>query len=275
MESTFFKRVTVGLWRGWKRQLLAVLGAVLVMTALSTGAASAVPPGAQAFLGSGQGTDYSFAVSSAHAQALHDAGRAGYPASTCYQAAPARVTFLNGWYHAQVTWVCGQEVPGTVYNTELKAGHTGMCAAVGDNSTNAGMWFIQYKCDGKNNKKFDLIPAGAASQYYLKVRSTGMCMVPESTANHAEIVQNTCQSSDQFRWTLTRQGDGKYTMANSQSNLYLGVAWGMTGSGQPLDQATGGAHTGQAWTIPGLGSPGGSGGGGGGGGDGGGETVVN
>ncbi len=266
MESTFFKRVTVGLWRGWKRQLLAVLGAVLVMTALSTGAASAQPPGQQTFQGFGSGFDPNTAVSFAHAQALHNAGVAGYPDSSCFLAGKW-VTYLSGWYHAEVVWVCGQAIPGTVYNTELKAGHTGMCAAVGGNSTNAGMWFIQYKCDGKTNKKFDLIPTGAASQYQLKVRSTGLCMVPEGTGNHAVIVQNPCGYSAASMWNLAKQGDGKFTMINAQSNLCLGVAWGMPGSGQPLDQATCGAFTGQAWTIPGLGSPaGGNGGGGGGGG---------
>lgn len=279
MKSTFLARVVEVVWRGWKRQLLPVFAAVLVMATLSTSGASAAPIGKQTFEGIGTSGARNIAIDAANANALNLANQAGYPTSSCGRSyGPDVYDNGFGWYTAFVKWTCNVTVPGTVVNTELKAGHTGMCAAVGNNSIQPGMWFIQYKCDGKENKRFDLVPTGTPSQYYLQVRSTGLCMVPEgmSPGAHMQIVQNACQPFAAFRWTLTPQGDGKFTMTNAQSSLCLGVAWGMTNSGQPLDQASCGAHTGQAWTIPGLGSPGGGGGGGGGGGRGGGgsETEV-
>lgn len=288
MKISFFKRASAGAGRVWPRRLLAVCAAVVltvVSATLTTGMASAAPTTASAqsatFRGSAMGTSVSEAYAAANRDALGKAQASGYPSTSC-SLQSSEYHFLGiGWYSADVVFLCQKQVPnpgptpvpGTVSNTELKAGHTGMCAAVGDNSNSPGMWFIQFTCDGKANKKFDLVPTGSPSQYSLKVKSTGLCMAPEGPGNHARIVQRQCQSTPEFRWTLASQSDGRFTMANGQSNLCLGVAWGTTNSGQPLDQASCGAQAGQAWAIPGLGSPGG-GGTGGGGGRGGGVSTV-
>lgn len=249
-----------------------VFAFVLAITALSTSTASAAPIGigSQKFIGIGHWSDELSAIQMADMIALEQGENAGYPSSSCRRTDGPEVHYFGpssypiNDYVAYVEWTCTMIIPGTISYTELRAGHTGMCAAVGDNSTKAGMWFIQYKkCDGKENKKFDLVPTGTPSQYYLQVRSTKMCMVPKELSGlHVEIVQNPCQSSDEFRWTLDRQADGKYTMRNGfDSSLCLGVAYGGTNSGMPLDQAPCGSFAGQVWTIPGLGSPSGGGGG--------------
>jgi hypothetical protein len=124
---------------------------------------------------------------------------------------------------------------------------SGMCAAVGDNSDAAGAGLIQYECNGMDNKQFRGTSAGG-NLYTFMVRSTGMCIMPQSLFDHAEIVQQPSWNCGPLAvWAAESLGDDTYRLRNQATGLCMGVAWGKTWSGQPLDQTTCGAFPGQRW----------------------------
>lgn len=124
--------------------------------------------------------------------------------------------------------------------------NSGMCVAVGNDSRAAGAGLIQFRCDGKYNKRFKAIPAGG-NLYSLQIRSTGMCVVPQTGADHAILVQQHCMHAYAGIWAIEYLGGDSYQLRNATTGMCMGVAWGMIYSGQPLDQTTCGALNGQAW----------------------------
>ncbi|MEV8536240.1 RICIN domain-containing protein [Streptomyces sp. NPDC051211] len=133
------------------------------------------------------------------------------------------------------------------YNT-IRATHTGMCAAVGNNSTSAGAGLIQFPCDYKYNKQF-LAQGAGTDAYFLRVRSTNMCVTPQSGAEHAILVQAPCVNVDSQVWVAEYAGSDSWRLRNRATGFCMGVAWGTTNSGQPLDQSTCGAFNGQTWRF--------------------------
>ncbi|MEU9305225.1 RICIN domain-containing protein [Streptomyces sp. NPDC048269] len=138
--------------------------------------------------------------------------------------------------------------PDASYYNRLVTLNTGMCAAVGGNSTSVGAGFIQFPCDGKYNKQFHSQWAGT-NAYFLKVRSTNLCMTPESTAEHAVIRQQYCANSDLQVWVTEYMGNDNYRLRNRATGFCMGPGWGMTWSGQPLEQAACGTFAGQDWRF--------------------------
>jgi len=145
--------------------------------------------------------------------------------------------------------------PGYTFSNTMTTLHTGMCAAVGNNSTSAGMHLIQYRCDGKDNKRFHLLPAGT-DKYFIKVKSSlglssHLCLAPkdDSRAQHALVVQSRCANSDFQVWETVSLGNDSYRVRNYATGLCMTVAWDMRNSGQPLDQASCGAFSAQAWRF--------------------------
>jgi O-glycosyl hydrolase len=61
--------------------------------------------------------------------------------------------------------------------------------------------------NGGNNQRFSVVKTGA-NQFYLKVKSSGMCLAPATTdiANGVKVVQKPCSTTDQFKWTITKTG---------------------------------------------------------------------
>jgi hypothetical protein len=141
--------------------------------------------------------------------------------------------------------------PGNNYYNKMVATHTGMCAAVGNNSTSAGAGLIQYRCDNKGNKQF-LGQGAGTNAYFLRILSTKMCVTPREhvLADHTEIVQMPCTNTDTQVWNAEFAGQDLYRLRNRASGLCLTVAWGMTNSGQPLDQTTCGTFgNAQVWRF--------------------------
>jgi hypothetical protein len=127
--------------------------------------------------------------------------------------------------------------------------NSGRCAAVGNDSRSPGAGLIHYKCDGKYNKRFKALPAGG-NLYFLQIRSTGMCVAPQTGADHAVLIQNWCDYSGFAKvWAIEYLGNDSYRLRNQSTGLCMGVAWGVTFSGQPLDQTTCDAFPGQAWRF--------------------------
>ncbi|MEJ8641896.1 RICIN domain-containing protein [Streptomyces sp. MS1.HAVA.3] len=139
--------------------------------------------------------------------------------------------------------------PGNGQWNRMIADHTGMCAAVGNNSTRPGAGLIQYPCDKKPNKQFVAQGAGT-NAYFLRIKSTSMCVTPVDGSDHSLIVQALCNhSTDQQVWVAEYAGSNLYRMRNRATGLCMGVAWGTTNSGQPLDQSICGAVGGQNWRF--------------------------
>lgn len=138
--------------------------------------------------------------------------------------------------------------PDNGFFNKLTNLNSGMCAAVGNNSTQPGAGLIQFPCDNKYNKQFSSGWAGT-SAYFLRVRSTGQCVTPQGPANHALVVQSYCSNNDAQVWVAESLGNDSYRLRNRSSGLCLTAAWGMTNSGQPLDQSTCGGFNGQAWRF--------------------------
>ncbi|QES49545.1 hypothetical protein DEJ50_18785 [Streptomyces venezuelae] len=133
------------------------------------------------------------------------------------------------------------------YNN-VRAMHTGMCAAVGNNSTSPGAGLIQFPCDRKYNKQF--VGQGAGTDaYFLRVRSTNMCITPQTGADHAVLVQAPCVNMDSQVWVATYAGNDSWQLRNRATGFCMGVAWGAGNSGQPLDQSSCGAFDGQSWRF--------------------------
>ncbi|WNF30205.1 RICIN domain-containing protein [Streptomyces sp. C11-1] len=130
----------------------------------------------------------------------------------------------------------------------MRALHTGMCAAVGNNSTKVGAGLIQYRCDYKSNKEFYAQGAGT-NAYFLRIRSTNMCVTPQTGADHALLVQSPCANVDSQVWVAEYAGNDSWKMRNRATGFCMGVAWGTTNSGQPLDQSSCGAFDGQTWRF--------------------------
>lgn len=153
------------------------------------------------------------------------------------------------------TAVADAPTPGYTFSNWMTSLHTGMCAAVGDNSTRDGMHLIQYRCDGKDNKRFHLLPAGT-DKYFMKVKSSlglayHLCLAPKdnSRAEHALVVQTRCANTDFQVWETISLGNDSYRVRNYATGLCMTVAWDMRNSGQPLDQASCGAFAAQAWRF--------------------------
>ncbi|MEU9132310.1 RICIN domain-containing protein [Kitasatospora sp. NPDC048540] len=144
--------------------------------------------------------------------------------------------------------VAHADTPANGSGNTIKNLNSGLCAAVGDNSKSNGAGLIQYKCDTKANKQFTSTWAGTDS-YFFKVTSSGKCIQPQGTAEHALVVQQTCSNSDLQVWTAVFLGNDSYQLRNRASGLCLGAGWGATNSGQPLDQAVCGAFPGQSWRF--------------------------
>jgi hypothetical protein len=144
---------------------------------------------------------------------------------------------------------------GYTFSNTLTSLNSGLCAAVGNNSTSPGMHLIQYKCDGKDNKRFHLLSAGT-NKFFMKVKSSlgrtsHLCVAPRgsSTAEHAVLEQIQCANTDFQVWEAISLGNDSYRLRNFGSGLCMTVAWDQTYSGQPLDQASCGAFVAQAWRF--------------------------
>ncbi len=141
------------------------------------------------------------------------------------------------------------DTPGNGQWNRMIADHTGMCAAVGNNSTRPGAGLIQYPCDKKDNKEF-LASGAGTNAYFLRIKSTNMCVSPVDGSNHALIVQVQCDpKTDQQVWVTESAGSNIYRMRNRASGLCMGVVWGVTTSGAPLFQAECGSMGGQNWRF--------------------------
>ncbi|MFD0314700.1 RICIN domain-containing protein [Streptomyces flavalbus] len=140
------------------------------------------------------------------------------------------------------------DTPANGQYNNMRVLHTGMCAAVGNNSTKVGAGLIQYPCDSKYNKQFYAQWAGT-NAYFLRIRSTGMCVSPQTGADHALVVQLPCANVDSQVWVAEPVGTDSYTLRNRSTGFCMGVAWGTTNSGQPLDQSTCGSFNGQTWRF--------------------------
>ncbi|MDJ0343916.1 RICIN domain-containing protein [Streptomyces sp. H10-C2] len=138
--------------------------------------------------------------------------------------------------------------PDNGYYNKMTNLNSGMCAAVGNNSTSPGAGLIQFPCDNKYNKQFAAGWAGS-NAYFLRIRSDNQCVTVQSWAEHALVVQSYCANSDAQVWVAESLGNDSYRLRNRASGLCLTAAWGMTNSGQPLDQSTCGGFNGQAWRF--------------------------
>ncbi|MFV0373553.1 RICIN domain-containing protein [Microbacterium sp.] len=206
------------------------------------------------FYGEGFGFTRSDATNIAWLSILSQAQSSGY--GNCFVTSQWPTHLGGGWWYVMLAAQC------TLYGgppsqphgpTQMRSALSGMCAAVGGNSTQQNMHFIQYKCDRKLNKSFTFTRApGSSDAWIIRVRSTGMCVVPEnySTANHTVVVQKDCNESNAAsQWRSERSASGTYAFRNAASpGRCLGVGWDQTYSGQPLDLATCGAP-GQQWNL--------------------------
>ncbi|GAA1222558.1 hypothetical protein GCM10009665_10990 [Kitasatospora nipponensis] len=140
------------------------------------------------------------------------------------------------------------DVPLDGYYNTMTNLNSGMCASVGNNSTSPGAGLIQYPCDSKANKQFLATGAGTDA-YFFHIRSDGQCLSPSGPGEHTQVVQLSCSNTDAQVWITTSLGNDSYQLKNRATGFCLTAAWGMTNSGQPLDQSTCGAFQGQAWRF--------------------------
>jgi glucosylceramidase len=123
---------------------------------------------------------------------------------------------------------------------------------VADNSTTSGGRIQQWDITsgGGNNQRWRLDDAGSG-YYYIKVKSTQMCLslASTSTADGIKAVQQTCNSSNTQKWALTSIGSGYYYITNVYSGKALDVEGVSTANGANIQVWTYGGGTNQQWSF--------------------------
>ncbi|NJM80262.1 MAG: RICIN domain-containing protein [Flavobacterium sp.] len=97
---------------------------------------------------------------------------------------------------------------------------------VADNSVSSGARIQQYDITngGGNNQRWKFEDAGNGN-YYIKVKSSQMCLVPEnnSSNNGVKIVQKPQVNSNLYKWTITSLGGEFYKIINVNTGKSLDV----------------------------------------------------
>ncbi len=124
---------------------------------------------------------------------------------------------------------------------------------VANNATNSGAQVQQYDVTngGGANQRWSFVSAGG-NNYYIKVKSTQMCLAPSgtATANGEKVQQRTCGTGNEFKWTVTALGGGFYKITNVNSGKSLDVENVSTANGaniQVWDDNGGGLN--QQWSF--------------------------
>jgi hypothetical protein len=88
----------------------------------------------------------------------------------------------------------------------LRAIHSGKCLDVQKFSLDNGAPVQQWNCQGKDNQRWALEPAGTAEapSYFLRAIHSGKCLDVQkfSLDNGAPVQQWNCQGEDNQRWVL-------------------------------------------------------------------------
>lgn len=134
----------------------------------------------------------------------------------------------------------------------ILARHSGKGLDVADNATNSGARLQQYDVTngGGSNQRWSFIPAGNGN-YYIKVKSTQMCMAPSSTgtADGEKVQQRTCGTANEFKWTVTPTGGGFYKITNVNSGKALDVQDVSTSNGANIQVWAYGGGNNQQWQF--------------------------
>jgi O-glycosyl hydrolase/uncharacterized protein YjdB len=121
------------------------------------------------------------------------------------------------------------------YNIISKNSNKGLDVA--DNSTASGGRIQQYDVtnNGGDNQRWKFEAAGGGN-YYIKVKSTQMCLAAENTNldNGVKIVQKTQANAPQYKWTITSVGGGYYKVINVNSGKALDVEGVSTSNGASI-----------------------------------------
>jgi glucosylceramidase len=136
------------------------------------------------------------------------------------------------------------------YNVIARSSGKGLDVA--DNSTSSGARLQQYDITngGGNNQRWSFVSAGAG-KYYVKVKSTQMCMAPSGTGgtNGEKVQQRTCTANSEFQWTLTDVGNGYYKILNGNSGKALDVQDNSTANGADIQLWDYAGGTNQQWRL--------------------------
>jgi O-glycosyl hydrolase len=124
---------------------------------------------------------------------------------------------------------------------------------VANNATNSGAQVQQYDIinGGGANQRWSFVSAGG-SNYYIKVKSTQMCLAPSATGtvNGEKVQQRNCGTGNEFKWTVTALSGGFYKITNVNSGKSLDVENASTTNGaniQVWDNNGGGLN--QQWSF--------------------------
>jgi O-glycosyl hydrolase len=123
---------------------------------------------------------------------------------------------------------------------------------VADNSTSSGGRIQQYEIanGGGSNQRWQFESAGGGN-YYIKVKSTKMCLVPENNgiADGIKVVQKPQVNSSEYKWTVTALGGGFYKIINVNSGKSLDVEGVSTSNGASVQTWTYNGGNNQQWQF--------------------------
>jgi O-glycosyl hydrolase len=123
---------------------------------------------------------------------------------------------------------------------------------VADNATSSGGRIQQYEIanGGGSNQRWKFESAGAGN-FYIKVKSTNMCLVPENNtiADGIKVVQKPQVNANEYKWTITALGGGFYKIINVNSGKSLDVEGVSTSNGAAIQTWAYNGGNNQQWQF--------------------------
>lgn len=111
------------------------------------------------------------------------------------------------------------------FYAEIHNVYTRECVNVRNNSTDAGAWIQQYRCDYTPADKFYFTAAGPAGFYEILGQNSHLCITPNGSDGHdgTPLVQWYCVGATSQLWKLIPAGAGSYELYNSAYGLCMTV----------------------------------------------------